>query len=242
MTNGSKRLWFRRGLRDGLPISLGYLAVSFTMGIAAKNAGLTAFQAALTSVTNNASAGQFAGFTMMAVRAGFLEMAAMMLVTNARYLLMSCSLSQKLPPDTPLRHRLILGWDVTDEIFSAAMSIPGRVEPWYIFGLMAVAIPGWATGTYLGVLMGNMLPVSVVRALSVGLYGMFLSFLVPAARRETVIRGVVLLSMAASLACTLLPVVSKLSPGIRTILLTVLISGAAAILFPVEEGDASHGK
>ena len=241
MKTGRRSLWFKRGLRDGIPIFLGYLAVSFTMGIAAKNAGLTALQAALTSITNNASAGQFAGFNLMVAGASYVEMAAMMAVTNARYLLMSCALSQKLPADTPLRHRLIMGWDVTDEIFSASMAIPGQVQPWYFFGLMAIAMPGWAGGTYLGVLMGNLMPANAVRALSVGLYGMFLSFLVPAARKSRVTLGVVLCSMGASLLCSLLPLVSSLSGGTRTILLTVLISGAAAVLFPVEE-DATDGQ
>ena len=73
MINKNKN-WFLKGLRDGIPISLGYLAVSFTLGIAAKNAGFTAFQAMLTSLTNNASAGQFAGFTLVAAGAGYLEL------------------------------------------------------------------------------------------------------------------------------------------------------------------------
>lgn len=240
MVSTSTKLWFKRGLRDGIPISLGYFAVAFTMGIAAKNCGFTAFQATLTSLTNNASAGQFAGFTLAAVGVSLAEMALMILVTNARYLLMSCALSQKLPADTPLRLRLLVGYDVTDEIFSAAMSIPGKVDPFYILGLIAIAMPGWASGTYLGVLMGNLLPVRVVRALSVGLYGMFLSFLVPAARKSRVITGVVLTSMAASFAAVHLPLLASLSAGTRTILLTVVIAGAAALLFPVadEEGEA----
>lgn len=63
---------FSRGLRVGVPISLGYLAVSFTLGITAKNAGLSAFQATLTSLLVNASAGQYAAFTMMAAPRGLL--------------------------------------------------------------------------------------------------------------------------------------------------------------------------
>ena len=107
---------FRRGLRDGVPIGLGYFAVAFTLGIAAKNAGFTAGQATLTSFLINASAGEFAGFTLIAAGASYLEVAVMELIANARYLLMSCSLSQKLPPETPLRHRLLVAFDRTDEI------------------------------------------------------------------------------------------------------------------------------
>ncbi len=148
MANENKT-WFIKGLRDGIPISLGYLA-AFTLGIAAKNAGFTAFQAALASLTNNASAGQFAGFTLAAAGAGYLELAVMEFIVNARYLLMSCALSQKLSPKTSVLHRLFVSAGVTDEIFGVSMSAPGRLNPFYTMGLLAVASPGWASGTYLG--------------------------------------------------------------------------------------------
>ncbi len=234
------RTWFIKGLRDGIPISLGYLAVAFTLGIAAKNAGFTAFQAALASLTNNASAGQFAGFTLAAAGAGYLELAVMELIVNARYLLMSCALSQKLSPETSILHRLLVSAGVTDEIFGVSMSAPGKLNPFYTIGLLAIASPGWASGTYLGVLMGNLLPVNVVRALSVGLYGMFLAVIVPPARKSKVLAGVILISMAASFAFAKLPLISELSTGNRTILLTVLIAGGAAALFPVKE-EENHG-
>ena len=141
MPNDGKA-WFAKGLRDGLPISMGYFAVAFTLGIAAKNAGLTAFQATLTSLLINASAGEFAGFTLISAGASLLEMAAMMLVVNARYLLMSCALSQKLGSQTSLLHRMLIGFDVTDEIFGVSISAPGKLNPFYPFGMMAVSITG----------------------------------------------------------------------------------------------------
>lgn len=236
MKNDNKS-WFLKGLRDGIPISLGYLAVSFTLGIAAKNAGFTPFQAMITSLTNNASAGQFAGFTLIAAGAGYLELAVMELVANARYLLMSCAMSQKLSPQTSIFHRLLVSFDVTDEIFGVSMSVPGKLNPFYTYGLIAIAAPGWASGTYLGVLMGNLLPVNIVRALSVGLYGMFLAVIIPPARKSRILTMVILISMAASFAFTKLPLISSLSTGTRTILLTVLIAGGAAALFPVREEE-----
>lgn len=220
-----------------MPICLGYLAVSFTLGIAAKNAGFTAFQAMLTSIGINASAGEFAGITLIAAGASYLEVAIMELVANARYLLMSCSLSQKLPSGTPLRHRLLLGFYVTDEIFGVSMAFPEKLNPFYTYGIIAVAAPGWAIGTYLGVIMGNILPLSVVSALSVGLYGMFLAVIIPPARKDKILAILILVSMTASYIFTKLPLVSSLSAGIRTILLTVIIAGAAAILFPVKEEE-----
>ena len=224
-------------MRDAIPIALGYLAVSFTLGIAAKNAGFTPFQAFLVSFTNNASAGEFAGFTLIAAGGGYLEVAILILITNARYLLMSCALSQKLPPDTPMIQRLLLSYDVTDELFGISVAVSGKLNPYYSFGAYTVALPGWAFGTLFGTLMGSILPANIVSALSVGLYGMFLAIIIPPARKNRILAGVVLISMGASFAFTKLPVVHTLSTGTRTILLTILIAGGAAILFPINEEE-----
>ena len=88
----SNRQAFRRGFRDGIPIGLGYLAVSFSIGIAARNIGLNAFQGFLMSLLNNASAGEYAGLTVIAANSPYIEVAIVTLITNARYLLMSCAI------------------------------------------------------------------------------------------------------------------------------------------------------
>lgn len=232
--------WYLRGMRDGVPIMLGYAAVAFTLGIAARNAGLTAFQAALASLLNNASAGEKAGFTVIEANEGYLVMALMILVANARYLLMSCALSQKISEKTGLIPRMIIGFEVTDEIFGVAMNVPGMLNPWYIYGVITMALPGWAGGTYFGVVMGNALPANVVSALSVGLYGMFLAIIIPPARKSRVIAALVVISMAASFAFANLPLLSGISPGMRVIILTVAISAAAAYWFPVREEEDGH--
>ncbi len=214
------------------------------MGITAKNAGLTAFQATLTSLLVNASAGQYAAFTMMAANSGFLELAIMEAVTNARYILMSCALSQKLPSTAKLWQRMTIGFNVNDEIFGMAIAEPDKLNPYYYFGMMAIAMPGWALGTFLGTSVGNILPASAVSALSVGLYGMFLAVIIPASKKSKIILGVVIVSMAASFAMEVIPVFAAIASGTRTILLTVIIASAAAILFPVKEEakeEAEHG-
>lgn len=227
--------WYKKGLRDGIPIALGYFAVAFTLGIAASKAGLSAFEAGLAAALTNASAGGYAGITLIAASAGYIEMALTQLIVNARYLLMSCALSQKLAPETPLIHRLLIAFDVTDEIFGISVSVTGTLNPFYNYGAMTVAIPGWTLGTVFGVITGNILPVSLVSALGVGLYGMFLAIIIPPARKNKVIAAVVTISMAMSFAFSKLPVISELSSGIRVIILTVVISLAAALLFPVKE-------
>ena len=231
----SNRQWYARGLKAGVPIGLGYLAVAFTLGIAAKNAGLTAFQATLTSFLINASAGEFVGFTLIGSGASYLEVAIMELVANARYLLMSFSLSQKLSPKTGVGHRMLIGWYVTDEVFGVSISAPGYLNPFYTYGAISLACPGWAIGTCLGVIVGNILPASLVSALSVGLYGMFIAIFVPPSKTSKVIGGLVLVSMALSFAFNRIPVFDGISSGVKTIILTVAISAAAALLFPIRE-------
>lgn len=223
-----------------MPIALGYFAVAFTLGIAARNAGFTALQAAVSSLLNHASAGEYAVISLAAAGGTCLEMAIMSLVSNARYLLMSTALSQKLPPDAPLVHRLLVGFGITDEIFGVSAAFPGRLDPWYTYGAMAVAIPGWALGTYLGVVMGNILPLRLVSALSVGLYGMFIAIIIPPARKNRVVLSLVLLSFAASLVASRWSLLAGISSGMKTILLTVLISLAAAIAFPVQEEETKQ--
>lgn len=229
------RQWFFRGMRDGIPIGLGYFAVAFTLGIAAKKAGLTAFQASVMSATMLASAGQFAGIGMIASGAGIMEIAVTELVVNLRYLLMSGALSQKVRRDKPFYHRFFMAYEVTDEIFGIAMTVEGRLHPAYMYGAAAVAAPGWVLGTFLGAVIGMILPAGVMSAMNVALYGMFLAVVVPPSKKCRVIAGVVAASMAASAVFSMLPGLNRISSGFRMIILTVILAGAAAALFPVKE-------
>ena len=230
-----KKSWLLKGVRDGIPIALGYFAVSFSLGIAARSAGLTAFQAMLASLLNNASAGEFAAFTLIGAGAGYLEVALMTLIANARYLLMSCALSQKFDSRTGLLPRMTVGFDVTDEIFGICIAQTGKLNPFYAYGAMLVALPGWALGTYLGVLMGNILPVRVVSALSVALYGMFIAIIIPPARQNRVVAVLVVASMLLSWLFAAVELFSFMSSGMQVIVLTVAISAAAAWLKPIPE-------
>ena len=232
----TNQTWYKKGIKDGIPIATGYFVVAFTLGIAAKNAGFSALQAMVASMLNNASAGEYAAFTLVAAGASYLEVAVMTLVANARYLLMSCALSQKLAPEGALRHRLIVAFDLTDEIFGISVARPGWLNPFYTYGAMTVAIPGWALGTFFGVAVGNILPLRAVSALSVGLYGMFLAIIIPPARKSRVIAGVVAVSFLLSYLAGCLPALAGISSGVKTIVLTVAIALGAAILFPVKEG------
>lgn len=228
---------FRQGLRDGLPIGLGYFAVAFSLGITAKNAGVSPFQAFLMSLLTNASAGEYAGITLIAAGSTYLEMAIMILVANARYLLMSCAMSQRMHPDCPWYHRPLMAYDITDELFAIAISREGYLHPYYTYGAVLSAAPFWAVGTALGCIAGNLMPLRVISALSVALFGMFLAVIVPAARKDKVIAGLVTICFVVSYVAYHLPALAAISSGTKTILLTVVISAVAAVLFPHKEEE-----
>ncbi len=222
----------REGMRDSIPIALGYLAVSFSLGIIAANAGLTAGQGFWTSFFCMASAGEYIGFTLIAAQSAYTEVALMTLIANARYLLMSAAWSQRISSKTSVLHRLIMALDLTDELFAIAIARKGHLNPWYSYGAAVLPVLFWAGGTALGCIAGDILPRNVVSALSVALYGMFIAIIIPPAKNDKVILWLVVSSFVMSLAAKYLPLVNELSNGTRIILLTIIISSAAALLHP----------
>ena len=226
---------WQKGVKDGIPIALGYMAVSFTFGIIAKQSGLNPFEAVFLSITNFTSAGQFAGLTLIATSAAFLEIALTQLIINSRYFLMSAALSQKIDQRTPLIHRMLMAVGISDEVFGLSMTVQGKLNPYYTYGIISMAMPGWALGTLLGVVSGNILPPRMVSALSIALYGMLLAVIIPPAKGNKMLTVLIIISMVASLLFASLPILNTISSGVKIILLTIVIAGIAAILFPVKE-------
>ena len=241
MTNANSSS-FAKGLRDGIPIGLGYFAVAFSLGIIARDCGFSPFQGFFASITTYASAGQYIGFTLYGAGATLIELIIMTIITNARYVLMGFALNQRLPEGTSFRRRLLAGVSITDEIFGITIAQPGYINPWYPFGALVMASPMWAAGTALGISMGRILPIDIVSALSVALFGMFLAVIVPASRKDKIVALVVLVSFAASLGVNHIPIISGLSSGNRTIILTLVISAAAAIVFPRHSETSEEGR
>ena len=226
-----------RGMRQGIPVGLGYFVVSFTIGIAARKADLTPVQAAVMSFTNNTSAGQFASFALIASGAPYLEMAISQAVINLRYCLMSCALSQKLDKELPFYHRLFVAFGVTDEIFGLSISQKGKLDPWYTYGVMSVAIPGWSLGTLAGVLSTGVLPQTFLNAMNMALSGMFIAIFMPAAREDKKLLPIIAAAMALSALVHMAPLFDFISSGMKIIVLTLAISWAAAVLMPVPEEE-----
>lgn len=223
---------FLAGLRDGLPIGFGYLAVAFSLGIYARQTGIGPNVGFLISVLNHASAGEYSGYLMILEKAALLETVFVIAVANLRYLLMGCALSQKIPERLGGFHRLAIGFLITDEIFAATISRKEYFSPYYVYGLGAISIPMWAFGTSIGIAIGSILPKNIISALSVALYGMFIAIIIPVSKQD---KHVLYVVVSGFLMSFLITYFTALSSGIRTVILTVIISALAALLFPVKE-------
>lgn len=228
---------YRAGLYDGIPIALGYLSVSFSLGIQAAAQGIPVLWVVLISMTNLTSAGEKAGIDIILAHGSLIEMAITQLMINSRYFLMSLSLSQKLTEDFNIGHRLAASFGVTDEIFAVASSKPHSVSPRYMYGLITLPYIGWAAGTLLGAAAGNILPDTVTNALGIALYGMFIAIVVPPAKKNPKLLAVVLPAIVISCLIYYVPALDFISDGFSIIISTVLAAVIGALLFPVDTED-----
>ena len=224
---------FKKGLKDGLPICIGYFSVSFAFGIFAIENGLTVMQAVIISLTNLTSAGQLAGVPIMAGDS-LVEIAVSQLVINSRYSLMSVSLAQKFSENVKFKDKFLLAHFNTDEIFAVATSQKGEIGTKYMCGLALLPIIGWTSGTLLGGVAGNILPTPVTAALGLAIYGMFTAIVVPVAKKEKATAICVLFSIALSCAFKYIPLLSKVPSGFTVIICAVAASAVFAIIAPIK--------
>lgn len=223
---------FLSGLRDSLPVGIGYFAVSFGFGISALSLGIKVFYATLMSLTNLTSAGQFAAISVIAASAPVINMIITEAVINSRYALMSLSLSQRLGADFGVLPRLIISFYNTDEIFAIAMSREKPLTKPYMYGLGPLPIIGWSLGTFLGGAAGSILPISLLTALSVALYGMFVAIVVPQVKREKETAIACALAVVFSCVFAFVPIFKGLSGGLSVVLTALISAGICAVLFP----------
>ena len=227
-----KKSEFLQGIRHGIPICLGYFSVSAAFGITAVRSGLPLWTAVLISLTNVTSAGQFAGVNLMVAGGSMIEIAMTTLIINIRYFLMSLSVSQKVE-----NKRLGIAYGITDEIFAVSMQQPRELTASYMAGLILTPVVGWTLGTFVGGAATQLMPQKLSSAMGIALYGMFIAIIIPPAREQKNVLFTVILAIAASVAFSSLPVLKHLSGGWAIILITILVSGIAAWLFPRNEEE-----
>ena len=237
------QIW-KLGAKHGIPVGLGYFAVSFAFGIQAAGIGIRALDAALLSLLNLTSAGQLASLDIIAAGGRYLTLALQQFVVNIRYMLMSASLSQNVDPALPTGKRMAIAYGLSDEVFALSAMYPKPLDPLYTFGIISVAVPGWTIGTLMGAAMGQILPARVVSALGLAIYGMFLAIIIPDAKKSRPVFLAILAAMAGSIALRYCPVLNRIPVNYRLITVTLVVGFAAAILAPVkdeEETDSDGG-
>lgn len=232
---------FIKGLKAGIPIALGYLSVSFTFGIIAVSYGFYWWQAVLISLTCLTSAGQFAGLSTMLVPGQYLDMFISQLTINIRYSFMSISLSQKVNEKFRGIWRLLFGAVVTDEIFAVAVS-RDQVSRSFMAGLAFLPYIGWAGGTLLGAVLGNILPERIMSALGLAIYGMFIAIVVPEMKRYRPAILTVITAAVLSTCFTYVPVINRLSSGLSISVCAIAAAVFSSLLHPIELDDATESE
>lgn len=229
---------FKRGLKDGLPICLGYFSVSMAFGLTAVKAGIPLWATVLISFSNLTSAGQFAGINIIIANGAVVELILSTLIINIRYFLMSLSVSQKVHEEFNIPKRMIASYGMTDEVFAVSMQRTGELRFVYMVGLIILPLLGWTLGTLTGAVASDILPAIVSDAMGIALYGMFIAIIVPPARENSHVLIVVIMAIAASLCFTYIPGLNKITGGWPIIIITVVVSALAAWLFPIKEEAA----
>ena len=230
-----KRNEFINGIKDGVPICLGYFSVSMAFGLTAVLSGIPILAAILTSLTNLTSAGQFAGTTIMLECGRFIELAITTLIINMRYFLMSLSISQKVDSSMNLIQRMLVSFGITDEIFAVSMRHNRPLTFFYMAGLILMPLIGWTGGTAAGAIATSIMPAALSSAMGIALYGMFIAIIVPFARENRNVLAAVIIAIAASLIFEFTPFFEKVSGGWSIIIITVAVSALCAALFPIKE-------
>lgn len=233
---------FKKGIINGLPICFGYLSVSFAFGIFAVGSGLSILQAVIISLVNVTSAGQLAAVPIICGGGGLVELAMSQLIINSRYSLMSVSLSQKLGESIKLRHRFLIAFGNTDEVFAVASSQIENVGKNYMYGLILTPILGWTFGTLLGAVAGNILPAIVTTSLGVAIYGMFVAIVVPQLKAER--SALICAAIAVTLSCAFhfLPFLKAVPSGFVVIICAVVASLIMAAVAPVKSEEVTEGE
>ena len=230
----------KNGLRDGIPIALGYFAVSFSLGITIVAAGISPIQGMVMSLTNLTSAGEFAGIRVIAAAGTIVEMILTQVIINLRYSLMSLSMSQKLDEKVKFWHKLIIAFGNTDEIFAVAMNHQRSLTLPYMVGLQLLPIIGWTSGTLLGAVASNLMPERVSAAMSVMLYGMFIAIVVPVAKKSKAVLIVAAIAVFCSCLFRYVPLLNEISDGVSIIICTIAAAAAGAIIFPRDIPDETE--
>ena len=221
------KLKSKDGLKAAVPIMIGYFPVAMAFGILSKGGGLSFIETAGFSIILFAGASQFIGVSMLMLGAGIGEIVLTTLLLNFRHFFMSASLVSKLGHINK-GLKPILGFFVTDEVFSVASFTEGELSDQYLLVLEIASYSSWVIGTIVGFLIGNILPPLLQMSMGIGLYALFASILVPELKKSS--KAVVLASIAGAFNM-FLRLMLKFPQGWSIVITIVLVSALGVVIY-----------
>lgn len=229
----SKSEMIKQGFQASLPIALGYFPVAITFGVLAMQAGMSLLEVTLMSALVYAGASQFMGANMIAVQATAIEIIVATFVLNFRHFIMSLSFANTVRETVPLRGRFLLSLGLTDESFAVAALEKDKAQEkhstYFYSTLFLTAYLSWVAGSFLGGLLGEVIPEQLSQSMGIALYAMFIGLLIPAVKRNARLAYIALVSMVVNLIFS-----QFISEGWAIVLATV-IGGASGIYFLKEK-------
>lgn len=189
---------------------------------------------------NVTSAGQLAAVPLIASVGSLVELALTQLVINARYSLMSISLSQKLDSSVSILDRFFIAFVNTDEVFAVAGSKGGTLGRAYLYGLILLPYLGWSCGTLVGALAGEFLPEILISALGISIYAMFVAIVVPAVKLSKSVALCVALSVLLSCCFKYVPVLKNVPSGFAIIICAIVASLVFALVSPIPDSEEAQ--
>ena len=152
--SGKKAALFKDALRDTAPVIAGYMILGMGFGIILSARGLSILYSVAMSLFIYAGSMQYAGIGLFASGASYLTVALTTLAVNARHLFYGISMLGKYKNAGARKPYLIFA--LTDETYSLLCSTSRDLDYCFLVSLFDHAY--WVTGTFLGALLGNVLP------------------------------------------------------------------------------------
>ncbi len=234
--NSAGNQHFHKGLRAGLPVAIGYLPIALAFGVISRTAGLPPLAAVLMSLLVFAGASQFVAVELLAAGATFPGIVATTFFVNLRHILMSATVSEKLP-DLSRSWLAVLAFGITDESFSLlSTDRRSRLPGFYVLGVVILPYLAWIGGSLTGVMLGGQLPEILESSMEIALYAMFLGLIAPEIKSSSSKFKIALIALMLSSLSYWNPLFD-ISEGWRITFSTAVAAFLGAVFFPGDDKD-----
>lgn len=226
-----RELTFKDGIITALPIVLGYIPVAIAFGILSKTVGVSLLDTFLFSTMVYAGASQFMALNLLHLGTGYGEIIFTTLLVNLRHFLMSASFSTKITKEMK-KYIPFMAFGITDEFFSVASFKEGKFTKVFILVVEAMPYLSWILGSVFGYIVGQVLPNIVKDSMGIALYALFVSILIPEARKSNKVLSLALFS---GILNTLLNYLNFLPQGWNIVLSIISVSALGTYIFRERE-------